>query len=78
MGRILIDQSQFMRVHHHEPDQINPALWTFHIQTQDICFWGRYPEAAGTAKVYAASHGLDEGTIQLVEWSGVHRACNHH
>jgi len=46
------------------------ALWTFAIQEQEVCFWGRYSEAESTARMYAQRYGLDSGTIALIDARG--------
>ncbi len=70
MGSILIDTADFTASHHGEPDPHLPALWTFAIQERDVCFWGRYPEAVNTATRYANTHGVESGTITLVDCTG--------
>ena len=67
MGSICVDDSAFVRRTHHRPDAREWGLWTFHIEEHDVCFWGRYPEAVTTAKLYANTHGVETGTITLVD-----------
>jgi len=54
------------------------ALWTFAIQEQKVCFWGRYSEAESTAHLYAQRYGLDSGTIELLDCTGrLHGSTKH-
>ena len=78
MGSIRVDESRFVARHHCQPDMHELGLWTFSIQEEDICFWGRYPEAVSTAKLYANCHGLDAGTITLLDCTGSLRGATKH
>ena len=78
MSNIDIDMAQFEVGHRDDTDSADPALWTFSIQEKDVCFWGRYPDAASTAKEYAQSHGVVVGTIKLVDCTGSLRCWTRH
>ena len=67
MSTIVVDESKFVATHQQEPKPNILGLWVFSIQDRDICFWGRYPDAVSTAKLYAASRGLESGAITLVD-----------
>lgn len=47
-----------------------PALWTFSIQDQDICFWGTFKQAEHTARLYAEHLGMTSGTISVLDCRG--------
>ncbi|MFP4501181.1 MAG: hypothetical protein ACLFTT_09290 [Candidatus Hydrogenedentota bacterium] len=70
MGQIKVDTAAFAATHDRPPNEKQPALWTFSIQEKDICFWGTYAEARETARRYACSHGMCEGTITLIDCTG--------
>lgn len=71
MASICVDNTRFVTNHHHEPDHDQMALWVFSIQGKDICFWGRYNEVVSTAEQYAHAHGFEQGTISLVDCTGI-------
>jgi hypothetical protein len=70
MGSISVDQTRFVESHQTEPDRERIGLWVFTIQERDICFWGRYSEVLSTAEMYAHAHGIEGGTITLVDCTG--------
>ncbi len=70
MGQIKVDTAPFAAVYDREPNEKQPALWTFSIQKKDICFWGTYAKARETARRYAHNHGMHEGTIALIDCTG--------
>lgn len=67
MATIQIDTRGFARKFQTEPESRRLGLWTFQIQQRDINFWGRYEEVRNIAEKYAESHGVDKGTIELVD-----------
>ena len=78
MGEIYVDQSEFKALHPAGPNPHAVGLWTFHIQEHDVCFYGRYREAASTAKLYACSHGLESGAITLVDCMSMLQSATKH
>jgi len=77
MGAIRIDESRYFAAYHHAPENGGQGLWIFNIQERDICFWGRYADAASTAQRYAETRGLQTGTIQLIG-GGCHPGVTRH
>jgi hypothetical protein len=67
MNGIMVDHSCYVARRQREPDANQTGLWTFHIQEQDVCFWGGYCEAVSTALRYAECHGMLGGSIVLVD-----------
>ncbi|HNR30602.1 MAG TPA: hypothetical protein PKI11_06910 [Candidatus Hydrogenedentes bacterium] len=70
MGKIHVDKERLARAEGGVLDSKDPALWTFSIQNEDICFWGTFPEAAHTATLYAERHGMIEGAIKVLDCMG--------
>lgn len=70
MGKIRVNKEQFAPADPGLLDSSLPALWTFSIQDQDICFWGTFHEAEYTARLYAERHGMTEGAITLLDRMG--------
>jgi hypothetical protein len=78
MDEINVDKTNYDTTHTGDLDTKAQALWTFLIQERNICFWGRYPDAVSTAKQYAHCHGVDHGTITLVDCTGSVRGLTKH
>ncbi len=78
MSEIHIDRAKYIQTHRDETKSPFPGLWTFSIQEKNVCFWGKYPDAEVTAKEYAHIHGIDAGTITLVDCTGQLRGTTRH
>ena len=70
MGMIRVDKTRFLTGREDLLQTREPALWTFAIREQNICFWGSFPEAEHTARLYAAQKGMTQGTITLMDCAG--------
>ncbi len=78
MGNIAVDKSGFVARFRGEPDSKAICLWIFTIAENDVCFYGKYPEAVTTAKLYAHRNGLDSGTIRLVDYANALAGLTRH
>lgn len=70
MGKITVDTGRFAGAHEALLESEHPALWTFSIQNQNICFWGSFSQAAYTARLYAEKRGMTHGAITVLDCAG--------
>lgn len=67
MGKITVDTGCFSGGHEALMESKHPALWTFSIQNQNICFWGSFSQAAHTARLFAEQRGMIDGAIAVLD-----------